>query len=94
MFNIFRKRDNGSVAEEPATGSGMVETVVEDQPSGFADRVLVCMVCGGSFLWTAGEREYYRDRGLSDPRRCRHCRRPRRAADKPLREGRYDNARA
>jgi hypothetical protein len=38
------------------------------------DRLIDCSNCGTAFLWTAGEQEYYRDRDLKPPRRCKTCR--------------------
>ena len=43
------------------------------------DRLLQCCDCGSTFLFTADEQHFYRERGFSDPRRCRHCRKDRRS---------------
>jgi len=41
----------------------------------FADRELTCRDCGGSFVFTAGEQEFYSTKGLEhDPVRCPSCR--------------------
>lgn len=38
------------------------------------DQTLTCRDCGQSFVWTAGEQEFYQTKGLSAPTRCRDCR--------------------
>ena len=41
----------------------------------FTDRELTCRDCGGSFVFTAGEQEFYASKGLqNDPVRCPSCR--------------------
>ncbi|MFC1955021.1 zinc-ribbon domain containing protein [Chloroflexota bacterium] len=39
---------------------------------------LTCKICGDSFTFTTGEQEFYKDRGLAEPRRCPVCRRVKR----------------
>ena len=39
--------------------------------SRFQDQVLICKICGESFIWSAGEQEFYSDRKLSQPLRCK-----------------------
>lgn len=40
-----------------------------------SDKTLVCKDCKTSFLWTAGEQAFYRERGLMNiPARCPECR--------------------
>ena len=44
------------------------------------DRVLLCADCGGSFVWTAGEQEYFAGMGLTEPpARCKECRQAKKA---------------
>lgn len=39
------------------------------------DKTLVCCDCGGEFVFTAGEQEFYASRGFTnEPRRCKTCR--------------------
>lgn len=39
------------------------------------DRTLVCQDCGCEFTFTAGEQEFYKEKGFeSDPKRCKPCR--------------------
>ena len=41
----------------------------------FNDRELTCRDCGGAFVFTAGEQEFYATKGLqNDPVRCPSCR--------------------
>jgi len=59
----------------------------------FADRMLTCRDCGGSFTFTSGEQTFYASRGLiNDPARCNNCRNARKASargdgDSPLGRG-------
>lgn len=39
-----------------------------------SDTRLVCVECGEAFIWSEGEQRYYRERGLSQPKRCQNCR--------------------
>jgi len=46
----------------------------------FEDKVLVCSDCGGDFIFTSGEQEFYSERGFSnEPKRCKVCRMARKA---------------
>jgi len=41
----------------------------------FVDKSLVCRDCSGSFVFTAGEQEFYASKGLqNEPVRCPSCR--------------------
>jgi CxxC-x17-CxxC domain-containing protein len=42
-----------------------------------SDRTLTCSDCGNEFTFTAGEQEFYTQRGYSEPRRCQPCRQAR-----------------
>ena len=47
------------------------------------DITLVCKDCGNEFVWTAGEQEFYQQKGLvNQPVRCPECRKKRKA-DRP-----------
>ncbi len=44
-----------------------------------ADKTLTCSDCGKTFVFTVGEQEFYRSRGLqNEPGRCPECRAARR----------------
>jgi CxxC-x17-CxxC domain-containing protein len=46
----------------------------------YQDRTLTCVDCSQDFTWTAGEQEFYAQRGLTnEPRRCPDCRRARKS---------------
>ena len=46
----------------------------------FTDQTLVCATCGQPFSFTAREQAFYRDKGFQHtPKRCRDCRRAKRA---------------
>jgi CxxC-x17-CxxC domain-containing protein len=51
----------------------------------FADKTLVCRECGTSFVFTAGEQEFYKSHGLvHEPARCPSCRTARRRGNSRL----------
>ena len=46
----------------------------------FTDKTLKCRECGNDFVFTAGEQEFYQQKGLmNEPQRCPDCRAARRA---------------
>ena len=45
----------------------------------FVDKTLKCRECGSDFVFTAGEQEFYQQKGLiNQPSRCPSCRATRR----------------
>ena len=41
----------------------------------YEDKTLVCKDCGAEFAFTAGEQEFYAERGFqNEPTRCKECR--------------------
>ena len=53
----------------------------------FQDKTLVCKECGKEFVFTAGEQQFYADRGFqNEPQRCKACRDAKKAAGKGTRE--------
>ena len=38
------------------------------------DIQLNCCCCGNIFIFSAGEQDYYREKGFRTPKRCKHCR--------------------
>lgn len=46
-----------------------------------ADKNLTCKDCGKEFVFTDGEQEFYREKGLqNEPQRCPDCRKAKKAA--------------
>ncbi len=44
-----------------------------DEPE-IENKNIVCVDCGGDFIWTIGEQIFFRDKGLENPpKRCRDC---------------------
>ena len=44
-----------------------------------SDSTLICVDCGGEFVFTTGEQEFFKCRGFAnEPKRCRSCRAVRR----------------
>lgn len=57
----------------------------------FADKTLICRDCGKEFVFSAGEQEFFREKGFAhDPTRCPECRAARRGNP---RSGGSDNPR-
>ena len=53
----------------------------------YTDKTLVCKECGQEFIFTAGEQEFYTEKGfVNEPQRCKACRDARKNAAKPERE--------
>ena len=47
----------------------------------YADKTITCRDCGQSFVFTAGEQEFYAQKGFTnEPTRCPSCRQARKAA--------------
>lgn len=42
------------------------------------DKLIDCLSCGVTFLFTAGEQDYYTNKSLKPPKRCAPCRQIRR----------------
>lgn len=38
------------------------------------DKQLMCKDCGASFVYTAGDQEFYASKGFNEPKRCKDCR--------------------
>lgn len=46
----------------------------------YEDKTLVCVDCGESFVFEAGEQEFYAQKGfVNDPKRCKNCLKARKA---------------
>lgn len=53
----------------------------------YEDKTLTCSDCGNEFVFTAGEQEFYAEKGLlHEPKRCKECRVKRSNAAKQPRE--------
>ena len=51
----------------------------------YEDKTLVCKDCGAEFVFTAGEQEFYAQKGFQNqPQRCKACREAKRNAGKVL----------
>ena len=43
--------------------------------SGNQDQTLTCVECGEAFTWSAGEQEFFHEKGFTNPpKRCKQCR--------------------
>jgi CxxC-x17-CxxC domain-containing protein len=53
----------------------------------YQDKQLTCRDCGGPFLFTAGEQEFYANKGLmNEPTRCQSCRSARKSTTRSFEE--------
>jgi len=53
----------------------------------FEDKTLICKDCGKEFIFTAGEQEFYAEKGFqNEPVRCKECRAARKASRNSDRE--------
>lgn len=53
----------------------------------YEDKILKCKDCGNDFVFTAGEQEFYAEKGFAnEPQRCKACRDARKNAGKAPRE--------
>lgn len=53
----------------------------------YEDKTLVCKECGAEFVFTAGEQEFYAEKGFqNEPQRCKACRDARKNAARGPRE--------
>lgn len=51
------------------------------------DKILVCRDCGAEFVFSAGEQDFYAERGFgTEPTRCPECRRQRKQSMRRQRE--------
>ena len=53
----------------------------------YEDKTLICKECGQEFVFTAGEQEFYAEKGFqNEPQRCKECRTARKSASRANRE--------
>lgn len=53
----------------------------------YQDKTLKCKECGADFVFTAGEQEFYAEKGFqNEPKKCKECRAARKTAAKGQRE--------
>ena len=43
------------------------------------DKEILCADCGRTFLLTASEQQFFQERGMNEPKRCKDCRQARKA---------------
>ncbi len=51
----------------------------------YEDKTLTCKECGAEFVFTAGEQEFYAEKGFqNEPTRCKECRAAKKNAKREL----------
>jgi hypothetical protein len=43
------------------------------------DKTLTCADCSQPFTFSAGEQQFFQERGMTEPKRCKECRQARKA---------------
>jgi DNA replicative helicase MCM subunit Mcm2 (Cdc46/Mcm family) len=66
--------------------------MTDNKPQGnYSDKTLVCKDCGAEFVFTAGEQEFYAEKGFqNEPTRCKACRSARKASRPSNKSYNYD----
>ncbi len=55
------------------------------------DKKIICKECGKEFVFSAGEQEFFKEKGLNEPKKCKEChQKPR---DQKPRTSHFDNKR-
>lgn len=67
---------------------GAVESLVKTRGyMAYEDKTLTCKDCGKEFTWTAGEQEFYTQKGFANsPTRCPECRKQRKDEKRTTRQ--------
>lgn len=47
--------------------------------STYQDKELTCTDCGGKFLFSARDQEFFAGKGFQEPKRCKECRQAKKA---------------
>ena len=51
----------------------------------YEDKTLVCNQCGEEFVFTAGEQEFYAEKGFTnEPKKCKSCRDKRKQGERQM----------
>lgn len=53
----------------------------------YIDKIITCKDCGREFTWDAGDQQFFADKGMQQPKRCRPCRAQRKATLDPEHQG-------
>jgi CxxC-x17-CxxC domain-containing protein len=62
------------MSENSFNGAGSEMTVTSVTSSELQDASIHCIDCSNDFVWTAGEQQFFRDKGLQNPpKRCKEC---------------------
>ena len=48
--------------------------MVDDFDMDFEDKEIACVDCGREFTWSANDQQFYEEKQLSAPKRCKECR--------------------
>ena len=62
------------MSENSSNGNHSEATLTSSANSLFDDASIHCIDCGRDFVWTAGEQQFFHDKGLQNPpKRCKEC---------------------
>jgi len=77
----------GQKPGQPAHGYQKIMNRKGEKIQMFEDKTLICKDCGKEFIFTAGEQEFYAEKGFqNEPVRCKECRGARKASRNSDRE--------
>ncbi len=72
------------VGASPDVGKNLLQSEEKEM---YEDKTLVCKDCGNEFVFTAGEQEFYAEKGfVNEPQRCKACRDARKQQNRSQRE--------
>lgn len=62
------------MSENSFNGAGSDTIAAASANSDLRDTSIHCIDCARDFIWTAGEQQFFRDKGLQNPpKRCKEC---------------------
>ena len=77
---------NGEDGSIPDAGLKNI-SIFKGEKTMYQDKTLICKDCGNEFVFTAGEQEFYAEKGFeNEPVRCKDCRVSRKASIREKRE--------
>ncbi len=62
------------MADETSSEAPAEEKAPADLPLQFKDRLLICVDCSKPFVFSGSEQDFFFERGLTEPKRCKHRR--------------------
>ena len=89
LYSLNKASERKVNGENPFTdfAEKAINLLTERGNQMYEDKTLICKECGKEFIFSAGEQEFYAEKGLvNEPQRCKECRDARKANGKGSRE--------